>query len=96
MKRSKANQVRGNHQIPIGRNLLLCSNSNSEILGGAGEMGAEVDALYEIGRHATGSHEIPCVSVEVEPVHSSRFCIYLGGIRCYLCCYVILATAGKR
>ncbi|XP_020191610.1 MAG2-interacting protein 2 [Aegilops tauschii subsp. strangulata] len=23
-------------------------------------MGAEVDALYEIGRHATGSHEIPC------------------------------------
>uniref|UniRef100_A0ACD5ZJK6 Uncharacterized protein n=1 Tax=Avena sativa TaxID=4498 RepID=A0ACD5ZJK6_AVESA len=23
-------------------------------------MGAEVDALYEIGRHASGSHEIPC------------------------------------
>ena len=33
MKRSKANQVRGNHQISRGRNLLLCSNSQLGDLG---------------------------------------------------------------
>ena len=55
-------------------------------------MGAEDDALYETGRHASGSHEIPCVSVQVEePVHPCRFCITSGAKKAHCMLFFVIS-----